>query len=867
MVDNRDQQHVAITPIIAGDFNCEDDELLDGLFADSTGDPSTRLFTDVWVDAGSPSHGFTFDTVTNPRAARSSRLVDGKIKQRRIDRIFVGPTFKKGRVIQGKNLKPTDVGILGSLATPELPPSDHFGVKATLRRTKVEDVEPLYPMSIPKTLWSANSPPSRQSLLALILDNPDVESLKKTHNETSTLSRLHITLLHGFVEATFGCLDLATKVVQQALYATNEHIAPPKEITFHDNQALELFQHPNSCSLVAVPDQTSPAYHWLCLFYTELRQRFVSCDDQERHSKSGWNPHVTLAAVGSSVRATEMQALWNESGSWQAGNKQMTMVSIDILTRSDDGTFHSVSSIPCQSKPKIVDTVNSLLRDGGTSIAQSIETESSFVILFLRRICRKVGEKMHVNTSLHLSGSARLGAAIPGMSDIDMVLKVEPHAGSRISATKESSLMETFFQQMIQELTNEYDDLRIRLRQASGNTILTLRLPSHPSVDIALCICDVDGRPVNSSSQVTLDSLMTVQKILRSLHNAGGLVLVEAYKQALRTIKVWAIHKDVYGSSTGFLGGGGYAVWMAKACLLFWTQQGHYLAVNMTSSTDDLVEQLVRYFFNSVTTVPAESICLGVVEPRSESEPDDESSPYHHRHRPGTLSIRPPCDSTSGSDFGRSTTRSTAQRIVTEMKNASCFLGSRKNDGGHRRSLLELLLKQPCSLEDFLSQFPSVILMKVSCNSDGTRSSTFTNPQCKNKKVMRPAEWKAWGDTQFLNMVVSLETDACASTVHFGIDPTQMIHPKSRPVIRQTATTLNDGGSTRTFTWIVGITGTFSDRHDKDEQLFLRRLRLWMEEYKQLQLQLFRLESANGTSDVVQLGLYSSEDAKLEFLK
>lgn len=299
MVDKCDQQDVAVTPIIAGDFNCEDDELFDGYFADSTGGPSTTLFTDIWVNAGSPSHGFTFDTVTNPRAERSSRLVHGKRFPRRIDRIFVGPTYRKGRMTQAGNLKPTDVGILGSFVAPELPPSDHFGVKAILRRSKAEDLEPLCSISIPTTMWSANSPPSRHCLLALILDNPAVESLKKSHNETSTLSRPHITLLHGFVEATFGCLDLAMTTIQEALYATNDQIDPPTEITFHGDQAMELFQHRNSCSLVAVPDQTSPAYHWLCLFYTKLRQRFLSCVDQEGHSKSGWNPHGKNLFVGS----------------------------------------------------------------------------------------------------------------------------------------------------------------------------------------------------------------------------------------------------------------------------------------------------------------------------------------------------------------------------------------------------------------------------------------------------------------------------------------------------------------------------------------------------------------------------------------
>lgn len=380
-------------------------------------------------------------------------------------------------------------------------------------------------------------------------------------------------------------------------------------------------------------------------------------------------------------------------------------------------------------------------------------------------------------------------------------------------------------------------------------------------MDIALCICDGEGMPVNSSSQVALDSLMTGQTILRSLHNAGGLVLEKAYKQALRIVKVWAMHKDIYGSSTGFLGGGGYAVWLANACLLFWEQQGQYVKANMSRPNDGLVEKLVRYFFNSVTSVPVESFCLGI-ELRSEHGQENESTStiHHRRHRPGTLSIRAPCDSTGGSDFGRSTTRSTAQRIVTEMRNASSFLSSRNSGGDLRRSLLELL-KQPCSLENFLSQFPYVILMTVSCANPDSTSLTFTKPQHLHNNLAKPAEWKAWGNTQFLNIVVSLETDG-ASTIH-SFDPSQMMHPKSKPVTRRTS--LKHGGSSVTFTWIVGI--SLSEHHGNDEELFLRRLRVWLEDYNRQQLQprVPTLDSSGSGTSNVQLNLFSSDDAKLEF--
>ena len=276
-----------VTPIIAGDFNSEDDELLDGVFAGA----GSSLFSDVWLCAGE-GPGLTFDPVTNPRAARSSNLVSGQKKRKRIDRIFIGPTYF-GKLCLDRHVEVLDAKLIG--ATDEgMPPSDHYGVIGKIKSSQINSPQTkLRPMNI----WATNAQPNRHYLLALILENPALERLKSLHNPDSTLPRLHITLLHGFVEADFGCLDLAKNAVRDALIATNTLMSPPSRFSFCQGDSLSVFEHTGSCTLLAIPDMESPSGHWLRTFYFELRNRFVRCDDQEKHSGAGWTPHGKLSSM------------------------------------------------------------------------------------------------------------------------------------------------------------------------------------------------------------------------------------------------------------------------------------------------------------------------------------------------------------------------------------------------------------------------------------------------------------------------------------------------------------------------------------------------------------------------------------------
>lgn len=162
-----DRSQSSVTTIIAGDFNCEDDELVNGLFAGAD-----AMYRDVWP-AVSSSPGSTFDPLLNPRAARSSRLVGSGRRPRRIDRVFVGSRSICPKQTLVAQYIPKSGDLVGNEFSDTLPPSDHFGVRASFQK-----VAGTMPYQATRSTWAANAPPSLDYILALVLDNPKLEAIK-----------------------------------------------------------------------------------------------------------------------------------------------------------------------------------------------------------------------------------------------------------------------------------------------------------------------------------------------------------------------------------------------------------------------------------------------------------------------------------------------------------------------------------------------------------------------------------------------------------------------------------------------------------------------------------------------------------------
>jgi hypothetical protein len=128
-------------------------------------------------------------------------------------------------------------------------------------------------------------------MLAVILDNPKLELLKAQNDQHSSLPALHVTLLHGFVQTDFGCMDLVKSAIQDTLNSVNSGAPPPESLVFTKDYTLGVFEHRASATLVAHPDIDSQGSQWLRQLYNALRERFQLCNEQERQSSTGWNPH------------------------------------------------------------------------------------------------------------------------------------------------------------------------------------------------------------------------------------------------------------------------------------------------------------------------------------------------------------------------------------------------------------------------------------------------------------------------------------------------------------------------------------------------------------------------------------------------
>ena len=295
---------------------------------------------------------------------------------------------------------------------------------------------------------------------------------------------------------------------------------------------------------------------------------------------------------------------------------------------------------------------------------------------------------------------------------------------------------------------------------------MTIRMPELPSVDISLCVCDEEGRPLNDASRDLLASIQDGEEIMSALSNAGGEALVKAFQGALRLLKIWAFRHDVYGAASGFLGGGGWAVWLARIALDA-VKRGD-LTIADDSDPIQISHELVRFFFCADLTDT-----LRVVTLYSEEEAM-QSHLLGPQLRLGTLSILTPC---SHGDLCRSTTQSTTIAIQTELQQTAVYL---------RRSRDLSCIFQIRANTDFIASFTHVMAMELYCAS--------FSPDLHLMSV-KPADLRALGNQQFLNLLVNLEK---------GAGNVSCFRPKAQPL--KIGKEWNAGADVEFgFCWLVGL--------------------------------------------------------------
>lgn len=417
----------------------------------------------------------------------------------------------------------------------------------------------------------------------------------------------------------------------------------------------------------------------------------------------------------------ELDALIS-TGAWRDLN--LTGFGVGVFRRDvTDGKFYNVATVPLVDRPEVrVDQTSAFLQDGGDAWSGSMKGASSVVLYELQRACQYITNSLWggcLNSRVLPYGSHALGVSLPGVSDVDTVVLLEPSSGAS-SAILFNMSGSQFFQLVASRLTDlhKFSKIRIRVSSSGGGPalcILTVKLaPNLPSVDLLLARTDAMGVPLDIGSQHALDSIEDAKAILGSAQRQG--LDSEAFQGALRIIKLWANRRRIYGSSSGYLGGGGWAI------LLAWVLESKSDWKDAVSRDDNMraASQVAVYFFQNAFSFWSNTTIVALVG----------STDFLTEEERNNMVVVTP---KSEGHFGRSSTTSTTLQTWQELRRTAKFLPR-----GESSSILNHL--ETCLLP-YVEDSSEVLALKVEITS----------------ATVKPAEVKARGATLALSLMVALE--------------------------------------------------------------------------------------------------------------
>jgi len=138
-------------------------------------------------------------------------------------------------------------------------------------------------------------------MVAIILDNEDMDQLKLICDAASSLLRPHISLLYGFAEMHQGGVQLATRAIKDSIISVfREQSSSPRTMLLFSAESLDVFEHRSSPTLVARPDVQYDGNKWLMQLYDALGSRSWLCNNQVMHSIEDYASHGKRGSVLSS---------------------------------------------------------------------------------------------------------------------------------------------------------------------------------------------------------------------------------------------------------------------------------------------------------------------------------------------------------------------------------------------------------------------------------------------------------------------------------------------------------------------------------------------------------------------------------------
>lgn len=583
---------------LVGDMNMREEEEITIL--------KDHLFEDVWRIQHPEQAGFSFDPTENPLAKKLS--LSGK--PGRLDRMYL-----RSRALRWL---PQEMTLFGQepIAEDYLRASDHYGIWSTF--VFAAENQTTSPISEEILTALQTAIPTYQSAIVLIPPQEvwePIQQIRAQYDGKVDRWMPHVTLVYGFIPDTM--FEQALPLLEEALQKLT-----PFEVNLTD---FGYFEHRKSTTAWLRPVTHPP--NALQQLQATLQALFPQCNEQSSRA-SGFNPHLSVGQFTSTDEAKTTLPTWHPL--------KFTAQKIALISRGKATPFEvkyevTLGHATAVLNDRLIDFVN----EQAPLLTPLQQQNRQQAFKLLEQICSEI---LNQPIQLQAFGSTLLGVAQPS-SDIDVLCPIPPHTPKEDFLRHLQEALTEVSKQVHLVTDARIPTLKFQLQNIRFD-LLAVQSPFFPQP-----LHQAKVTHFSQFEELSWRSLVGYLEAQQILQMATEDISLELFQDLLRTIRLWANHKQLTGNAFGFFGNVSWAIAAAWACQQLPQQK-----------TPPTLEQLLKQVFQ----------CL---DKQDWSQPLSlHPSSYvirKHRDWMPIVSSIPPYKNTT-----RNLTRSTTQVIRQAIKNA-----------------------------------------------------------------------------------------------------------------------------------------------------------------------------------------------------